>query len=86
MPASDKKPRVRREIVAVCCLFLAVFIGCCLISYNSADSSFNTAYSSPLGRVHNWGGLVGAYLADGLFQLMGLTAFLIPLVLLALSV
>jgi len=86
MSASDKKPRVRREIVAVCCLFLAVFIGCCLISYNSADSSFNTAYSSPLGRVHNWGGLVGAYLADGLFQLLGLTAFLVPLVLLALSV
>jgi S-DNA-T family DNA segregation ATPase FtsK/SpoIIIE len=86
MSASDKKPRVRREIVAVCCLFLAVFIGCCLISYNSADSSFNTAYSSPMGRVHNWGGLVGAYLADGLFQLLGLTAFLVPLVLLALSV
>ncbi len=72
--------------MAVCCLFLAAFIGCCLISYNSADSSFNTAYSSPLGRVHNWGGLVGAYLADGLFQLLGLTAFLVPLVLLALSV
>jgi S-DNA-T family DNA segregation ATPase FtsK/SpoIIIE len=86
MPASDKKPKVRREIVAVCCLFLAVFIGCCLISYNSADSSFNTAYSSPLGRVHNWGGLVGSHLADVLFQLMGLTAFLIPLVLLVLSV
>ena len=86
MPASDKKPRVRREIVAVCCLFLAVFAGCCLSSYNPADSSFNTAYSSPPGRVNNWGGLVGAYLADGLFQLMGLTALLIPLVLLAISV
>ena len=71
--------------MAICCLFLAAFIGCCLISYHSADSSFNTAYSSPVGRVNNWGGLVGSYLADVLFQLMGLTAFPVPLVLLALS-
>ena len=85
MAASDKKPRVKKEVVAVCCLFLAVFIGCCLLSYHSADSSFNTAYSSPAGRVHNWGGLAGSYLADALFQLMGLTAFLIPLILLGLS-
>lgn len=85
MPAADKKGRKKGEVAAICCLFLAAFIGCCLISYHSADSSFNTAYSSPVGRVNNWGGLVGAYLADALFQLMGLTAFLVPLILLALS-
>ena len=85
MAASDKTGRIKKEVVAVCCLFLAVFIGCCLLSYHSADSSFNTAYSSSVGRVHNWGGLVGSYLADALFQLMGLTAFLVPLILLGLS-
>ena len=85
MAASDKTGRIKKEVVAVCCLFLAVFVGCCLLSYHSADSSFNTAYSSSVGRVHNWGGLVGSYLADALFQLMGLTAFLVPLILLGLS-
>ncbi|MBP1721882.1 MAG: hypothetical protein H6Q45_494, partial [Deltaproteobacteria bacterium] len=52
MAASVKTGRIKKEVVAVCCLFLAVFIGCCLLSYHSADSSFNTAYSSSVGRVH----------------------------------
>ena len=72
---------MRREILAICFLFLALFIGFCLVSYHSADTSFNTA-SSEAGEVANWGGIVGSYLADALFQVFGLSAFLLPLTLL----
>jgi len=81
MISSEKSKRLRREIVAICFLFLALFVGCSLVSYNSADTSFNTA-SSEAGEVANWGGIVGSYLADALFQVFGLSAFLLPLTLL----
>ena len=77
-----KRIRPRREIVSICFLFLSLFIGCCLISYNPADTSFNTAYSSEMKGVANWGGVIGSYLADALFQVLGLSAFLVPVTLL----
>ena len=82
MISLDKRKGLRREIIAVCFLFLALFIGCCLISYNPADTSFNTAYSSEIKDVANWGGVIGSYLADALFQVFGLSAFLVPVTLL----
>lgn len=81
MASSNEKGRLRREIIAISCLALAVFMGCCLISYDPSDPSFNTAYSSNIREVDNWGGPVGAYVADVLFQFIGLTAFIIPLML-----
>lgn len=77
-----KRIRPRREIVSICFLFLSLFVGCCLISYNPADTSFNTAYSSEMKEVANWGGIIGSYLADALFQVFGLSAFLVPVTLL----
>ena len=81
MASSDKRDRLKREVIVVICLFLAVFIGCCLISYNPSDPSLNTADSSGVQVVRNWGGIVGSYLADALFQLMGLTAFMVSITL-----
>jgi len=82
MASTEKKSRVKREIIAVSCLFLAVFIGCCLVSYNPSDPSYNTVRSSGIRGIHNWGGIVGSYLADALFQLIGLSALLVPVMLL----
>ena len=79
MASSDKRKILIREIIAISCLTLAVFIGCCLISYNPSDPSLNTADSSGIGDVNNWGGIVGSYLADALFQLIGLCAFIVPI-------
>ena len=79
MASSDKRKILIREIIAISCLTLAVFIGCCLISYNPSDPSFNTVDSSGIGDVNNWGGIVGSYLADALFQLIGLCAFIVPI-------
>jgi len=85
MATADNKKRLKRELAALICLFLAVFIGACLVSYNPFDTSFNTAHSSGVQNVSNWGGLIGSYLADGLFQLIGLTAFIVPVTLLWVS-
>lgn len=84
MSTTDTRKRLKRELIALMCLFLAVFIGACLISYHPSDTSFNTAHSEA-GSVTNWGGLIGSYLADALFQLIGLTAFILPATLLLIS-
>jgi len=85
MASLGKRNRLRREIIAICCLSLAVFIGCCLISYNPSDPSLNTADSSAIREVNNWGGEVGSYVADALFQFMGLSVFIVPITLMWLS-
>jgi S-DNA-T family DNA segregation ATPase FtsK/SpoIIIE len=81
MASSDKKYSLKREIIAISCISLAIFIGCCLISYNPSDPSLNTAYSSGIREVNNWMGIVGSHVADALFQFIGLSAFMIPIAL-----
>ncbi len=72
----------RNEIIAIALFALSVLLTLCLIpfSYNPGDPSWN---SSATGPVHNWIGLVGAWVADGLFQSIGLAAYLVPLLLFA---
>jgi S-DNA-T family DNA segregation ATPase FtsK/SpoIIIE len=63
-------------LVAATLLLLA------LASYTPTDPSFNTVGRYVTGRpAHNWTGIVGAYLSDGTLQLIGVAAFLLPLVL-----
>ncbi len=53
-----------------------------LSSYTPTDPSFNTVGHYMTGRpAHNWTGMVGAYIADGILQLIGIAAFFLPLVL-----
>ena len=59
--------------VSALLLFLA------LITYSPLDSSFNTAgLRLPSRPAQNWIGPVGAYGSDLVFQLFGVSAFLIP--------
>lgn len=85
MASSEKREGLKRELIFVVCLTLTVFIGCCLISYNPSDPSLNTVDSLKVQGVNNWGGIVGSYLADVLFQLIGLSAFILPFILVWLS-
>src|SRR5271154_6179392 len=63
-------------LVAAALLLLA------LASYTPTDPSFDTVGHYATGRLaHNWTGMVGAYLADALMQLIGVAAFFLPLVL-----
>jgi S-DNA-T family DNA segregation ATPase FtsK/SpoIIIE len=70
-----KHPKVR-EGLGIICTVLAVFVFISLLTYHNQDVSFTTPGN---GQIRNYGGLVGSYLSDILFHLMGGAAFLIPL-------
>jgi DNA segregation ATPase FtsK/SpoIIIE, S-DNA-T family len=71
-----EKSRLNREICGVMIGLVALLIAISLISFNVNDRSFNT----PSGAIstHNWGGFVGAFLADLLLQGLGLSSYLLP--------
>jgi S-DNA-T family DNA segregation ATPase FtsK/SpoIIIE len=66
------------EIVAVVLLALAVLIFLCLATFNPNDWSLNST-GSP--KTQNWIGVVGSVIADLLFQIIGLTAYFLPVLL-----
>jgi len=68
------------EIIAIGLIAVALLLGLCLVSYNPNDPSWNAVGES---TAHNWIGAVGANVAAGLFQTIGLAAYLLPLLLLA---
>lgn len=72
-----------REIWGVAIGVLAILLVLSLFSYAPSDRSFNT----PSGSLNtsNWGGVVGAHLADFLLQGVGLSAYLLPLFLFVVS-
>lgn len=73
-----------REIKGVVCLAGAVFLLLCLISYHPLDPSFTHFVAE--GKVtQNFIGPVGSYTADSLIRLLGISSFLLPLILLLCS-
>jgi len=79
MSSAPEKGRLHREIWGVVICLTALLIALSLISYSAADRSLNT----PSGALdaHNWGGFIGAFLADLLLQSLGITAYLVPVLL-----
>jgi DNA segregation ATPase FtsK/SpoIIIE, S-DNA-T family len=77
MPGVPEKGRLQREIWAVVIGLAALLIVLSLISYNVNDHSLN----APSGALdtYNWGGFVGAILADLLRQGLGLASYLLPI-------
>ena len=72
----EAAPR-RHEVVGILALAGALFLALALLTYHPMDPSLNTA--STEARVRNAAGPVGAYLADGIFQILGGAGFLLPL-------
>jgi S-DNA-T family DNA segregation ATPase FtsK/SpoIIIE len=70
----------RNEIIAILLFALGALLALCLFSYKPNDPSWNTAAQGP---TRNWIGPLGANVAAGLFQFVGLAAYLLPLLLLA---
>ena len=60
-------------------LFTGLFLMLCLISYHPQDPSWNSVTGA--ARAHNLTGLAGSYTADLCFQLLGLSAFSLPVLL-----
>jgi len=77
MPAApENKSRLHREIWGVVIGLAALLVALSLVSYDVNDRSLNTP--SGLVDAHNWGGFVGALLADLLLQGFGLASYLLP--------
>jgi S-DNA-T family DNA segregation ATPase FtsK/SpoIIIE len=75
------KERLKREIIGIALIAVAIFLFLSLISYDPADPSL-FSYSSQKGKeIHNWMGIVGAYVAGFLFQGFGFPSFLVSFVL-----
>jgi DNA segregation ATPase FtsK/SpoIIIE, S-DNA-T family len=67
------------ELIGLLVLVASVLLLLALISYRPTDPSFNTVVGSGASRSpHNWIGVIGAWLADLLLQVEGLTAFFLP--------
>ncbi len=74
-----EKGRINRELWGIVIGVAALLVIISLLSYNPTDRSLNT----PSGaiRTSNWGGFVGAYVADFLLQGLGISSYLLPLLL-----
>jgi DNA segregation ATPase FtsK/SpoIIIE, S-DNA-T family len=67
------------ELIGFLLITMAILVALSLISYNPHDVAFNVAGPPADGPLaHNWIGPVGAFSADGLFQVFGFAAFLLP--------
>lgn len=85
MNNGKKASRNRRmDLYGVVFLALCVFFTMVLISYDSKDPGLSV--SSNISTVHNLGGIVGAYTADILFLVFGISAYFFCAVLLLVSI
>jgi DNA segregation ATPase FtsK/SpoIIIE, S-DNA-T family len=77
---SQKKHLRSAEVIGLIVLLFAVFTFISLLSYDAHDPSW-ASVTSPGQRTHNYGGKVGASLAETFLQVFGLGAFILPLIL-----
>lgn len=76
------KKELLREISGLLVLGVGGFFMLSLVSFHPQDPSFNLYQPLP-ANIHNLGGVLGAYLADLLWQLLGCASFLLPIALCA---
>jgi len=71
----ERIKRVKDEVVGIISIMGAVYIALSLVTHKKWDPSLFTFTKS---ATRNYGGIVGAYLSDILFMLLGISAFAIP--------
>ncbi|MFY9222026.1 MAG: DNA translocase FtsK 4TM domain-containing protein [Blastocatellia bacterium] len=75
----EKAPTRFNEAIGVVLLAFSLTVILSLFSYDPQDPSWNVV--SDREQAANWIGSLGAYIADFLFQIFGLSAFLVPVLL-----
>lgn len=68
-----------REVLGVLLIACSILLMASLVSYNPSDPSFFHYRGQMATPVRNLGGKVGAHLAGDLFELLGLSSFLLPI-------
>jgi len=67
------------ELIGFLLLISATFLTLALVSYSPTDPSLNTAACPLTTRApHNWIGIIGAITSDLFLQVLGVSAFLVP--------
>lgn len=84
MKQAQRSSQLRTEILSIILFALSLVIFLSLISYDANDPSFNVYYTNPQ-KIRNVLGIVGSHVSDMMFQLFGLVAFFIVLILFQLS-
>jgi S-DNA-T family DNA segregation ATPase FtsK/SpoIIIE len=79
-PLNDKLQRRLREVGCLLVLPLAIYLFACLWTYSPADPGWS--HAGQPDQVANFGGSIGAYIADLLFYFCGALAYAFPLMLL----
>ncbi|MDI7258854.1 MAG: DNA translocase FtsK 4TM domain-containing protein [Thermodesulfobacteriota bacterium] len=72
------KEKLKREIIGILLFAIAIFLFLSLVSYDPVDPSLFSYSSSRVKEIHNWMGIVGAYVSGLLFQGFGFPSFLVP--------
>ncbi|HEY3520919.1 MAG TPA: DNA translocase FtsK 4TM domain-containing protein [Rhodanobacteraceae bacterium] len=80
----ERTRRILREAAVLLLLPVALYLLVCLVSHNPADPGWS--HTAEASAVHNFGGTVGAYLADLLLYLFGDIAYAFPILLGVLSI
>src|SRR5690349_18980922 len=76
---TPSKNRRLNELVGFLLFAASVLLFLALVSYSPLDNSFNAAAAAPASSpAHNWIGVVGALMSDLLLQSIGITIFLVP--------
>lgn len=75
-PKNTRREHLKKEISALFWLAFATYLLLCLVSFDNGDPSFNNNLHPE--SVKNYGGPLGAHLADLMYQLFGLSALILP--------
>ncbi|MBF0425172.1 MAG: DNA translocase FtsK 4TM domain-containing protein, partial [Magnetococcales bacterium] len=81
--AKEKRDSLLREVLGVLLIGVDAFLIVSLATYHREDPSFNNTGSE---LVHNLAGLSGAFFADVMYQILGLAAVWVPLVVASMSI
>lgn len=77
MAKRERASTIPVHITGLFLTFAAIFFLLALISYSPIDPGFTL--SKHTDTFHNWMGFVGSYIADGLYIILGVWAFALPI-------
>ncbi|MBI5632417.1 MAG: DNA translocase FtsK 4TM domain-containing protein [Nitrospirae bacterium] len=72
---AKKLSRIKEELLGVISILFSLYLGLSLFSHSRWDSSLFTYAKTP---VKNYGGVIGAYIADLCMSFLGFAAYLLP--------
>ena len=73
---AERIKRIKEEVLGVVSILGGVYLGLSLVTHARWDPSLFTSTASP---VKNYGGIMGAYISDIMLVMIGISAFVIPL-------